>query len=145
MPAAAVQELCWNAQADGVSKFSLAPRHAILAVGASAGFAAQAQALGFVTTSSDPRLRVSACAGSEGCASGYIPARLLAARLAPLVRPGTHLHVSGCSKGCAHPRRADTAFVGLPDGLGLVIDGSAGDSPRALLQAGQLESALAAR
>ena len=145
MPAAAIQELCRNAEADGVSKFCLAPQHAILAVGASPSFAARAQAFGFVTTQSDPILRVSACAGSEGCASGFIPARTIAARLAPLVRPGTYLHVSGCTKGCARPRPADTTFVGRPDGLGLVIDGSAGDSPRALLQADELESALAPR
>jgi precorrin-3B synthase len=145
MDAQIIQDLCTAAMAEGVTMFCLAPHHALIAIGASAKFNAQAESMGFITKLADPRLRVSACIGSEGCASGHIPARLLAAQLAPLVHPGTHLHVSGCTKGCAHPRRADTTFVGLSKGLGLVIDGAAGDSPMALLQADQLESALAAR
>lgn len=145
MPAMAIKDLCTHAAAHGVSRFCLAPHHALIALGASGDFALHAEALGFLTALSDPRLRISACAGSQGCASGLIPARSIAAKLAYKVPPGTHLHVSGCAKGCAHPGPADTTFVGLPSGLGLVINGSAGDSPEALLQADQLESALAAR
>ena len=129
----------------GISEFRLAPHHALLAIGAPPGFAADAEALGFVTESHDPRTRISACIGSEGCASGHIPARAIAAQLAPHLAADTTLHVSGCTKGCAHPRRAGLTLVGQPDGYGLVIEGMAGDTPQALLRAEQLESAVAHR
>jgi precorrin-3B synthase len=117
----------------------------LLAIGAPSGFAAEAAALGFVTAPDDPRTRISACIGSEGCASGHIPARAVAAQLAPHLAPDTILHVSGCAKGCAHPRRADVTLVGQADGYGLVIAGMAGDTPQALLRTDQLESAVAHR
>jgi precorrin-3B synthase len=129
----------------GVADFRLAPHHALLALGAGSLFMAEAAALGFITTPGDPRTRISACIGSDGCASGHIPARAIAARLAASLAPETSLHVSGCAKGCAHPRRADVTLVGGLDGYGLVIDGMASDTPQALLRADQLESAVAAR
>jgi precorrin-3B synthase len=133
------------AQHHGVSEFRLAPHHALLAVGATPAFIAEAAALGFITTVDDPRTRISACIGSDGCASGHVPARTIAANLAPNLAPATDLHVSGCNKGCAHPRPADITLVGQPDGYGLVIDGRAGDTPQAALRADQLESAVATR
>src|SRR5690606_21380903 len=96
----------------------------------------------FIIHAQDPRRRISACIGSLGCASGHIPARSIAERLAPLLDEHTHLHISGCAKGCAHPRRAALTLVGRPDGYGLVIDGTAGDTPITLLRADQLESAI---
>lgn len=141
--AQAMEALAGAAERDGVASFCLAPRHGLLAVDAGPGFFAAAVALGFITTDDDPRIRVSACIGSEGCASGYIAARTIAAQLASHVAPGHHLHVSGCAKGCAHPRRADVTLVGRLEGYGLVIGGTAGDTPRAVLRAAQLESALA--
>lgn len=141
---AGITALAQAAAAHGVTQFRLAPQHSLLAIGASEGFVALARDLGFVTDASDPRRRISACIGSAGCASGLVPARETADRLAPGLPPNLHLHVSGCSKGCAHPRRADVTLVGQRDGYGLVIAGSAGDTPQALLAADQLESALAA-
>ena len=141
----AIAALAEAATRHGVSEFRLAPHHALLSIGAPPGFAAAAEALGFVTAPDDPRTRISACIGSEGCASGHIPARAIAAQLAPHLAPDTTLHVSGCAKGCAHPRRAGLTLVGQPDGYGLVIEGMAGDTPQALLRAEQLESAVAHR
>jgi precorrin-3B synthase len=128
----------------GITQFRLAPHHALLAIGATGAFVAEAAALGFITSADDPRVRISACIGSDGCASGLIPARAVAARLAPSLASNVTLHVSGCCKGCAHPRRADVTLVGKPDGYGLVISGRAGDTPRALLRADELETAVAA-
>ena len=68
----------------------------------------------------------------------------MAERLASALPDGTDLHVSGCAKGCAHPRRAGLTLTGRADGYGLVIDGMAGDTPRTVLRADQIESALAA-
>ncbi len=129
----------------GVTEIRLAPHHGLLAIGAGTAFTQRAAQLGFITTSSDPRTRISACIGSDGCASGHIPARVLAARIAAHLPEKTRLHVSGCAKGCAHPPPADITLVGRADGYGLVIGGKAGDTPRTVLQADQLESSLAAR
>jgi sulfite reductase beta subunit-like hemoprotein len=90
------------------------------------------------------RRLLSACIGSDGCASGQIAARTVAADLSHALAANTSLHVSGCTKGCAHPGPADITLVGRADGYGLVISGRAGDTPRALLRADQLESAVAA-
>ncbi|MGV8854264.1 MAG: precorrin-3B synthase [Devosia sp.] len=127
----------------GVPEFRLAPHHALLAMDAPEDFATGAAALGFITDAADPRLHVSACIGSAGCASGFFPARALAESLAPALPANRQLHVSGCAKGCAHPRRAEVTLVGRADGYGLVIAGTAGDTPQSVLRMDD-ESALAA-
>jgi precorrin-3B synthase len=142
---AAIAALASAATRHGIAQLRLAPHHALLAIGAPAAFRADAAALGFITDPADPRIRVSACVGSDGCASGHIPARAIAARLAPRLVDDATLHVSGCAKGCAHPRRADVTLVGRADGYGLVISGRAGDTPATVLRVDQLESAVAAR
>ena len=108
---------------------SLAPRHGLLLDAANKALVIEAAALGFITQPDDPRLRVSACIGNRGCASGLIDARAIGAALAEKMPMGQHLHVSGCSKGCAHPQRADMTMVGVPQGIGLVIGGRASDTP----------------
>ncbi len=142
--AAALSALAGDAEVAGVAELRLAPHHALLALDAPPSFALTAAALGFITDPADPRLRISACAGSAGCASGHIPARSVAARLAPHLPSGQRLHVSGCSKGCAHPRPADLTLVGNGMGYGLVFGGRAGDTPRMQLSDDQIESAIAA-
>ena len=142
--AAALSALAREAEVTGVTEFRLAPHHVLLALDAPPTFASTAAAFGFITDPADPRLRISACTGSAGCASGHIPARSVAARLAPHLPPGVRLHVSGCSKGCAHPRPADLTLVGNPTGYGLVFGGRAGDTPRMQLSDDQIESAIAA-
>ena len=142
MPWQALAALADDAWRFGVSTFRFGPHHTLLAIGADEGLVAAAAPLGLVTEPRDPRRRVSACVGSEGCAAGHIAARTVAARLAPALPAGCSLHVSGCAKGCAHPGRADVTLVGQADGYGLVIDGRAGDTPRAVLRADQLETAL---
>lgn len=75
---------------------------------------------GFVTAADDPRGAVAACPGAPACGSGTTPtladAERLAEALGPLPRPGLIAHVSGCSKGCAHPGEAALTLVGR-DGL----------------------------
>lgn len=60
----------------------------------------------WITDPADPRLRVAACVGAPGCAQALRPTLPLALSLAPHVPSGGRLHVSGCAKGCAHPRPA---------------------------------------
>ncbi len=82
-------------------------------------------ALGLIVSPDDPLLRVSACPGQPGCASATVRTRDLAARL----RPGVDVHVSGCSKGCAHPGAAALTLVGREGRFDVVRLGRAGDIP----------------
>ena len=83
-------------------------------------------AAGFITNQTDPRLSIAACPGAPACAAGQAPARADAARLAALnLGP---LHISGCTKGCAHPGPART-LVGRAGRYDLVPHGRAADTP----------------
>jgi precorrin-3B synthase len=92
----------------------------------------EAERLGFITEARDPRRRIIACPGAPSCAQGLIAARALAAELAsqvPLPGDGVALHISGCAKGCAHPKPAPVTIVGTEQGCGIVTNGSARDKP----------------
>jgi precorrin-3B synthase len=93
---------------------------------------AAAEQLGFIVYPADPRRRVVACPGLPACASGFIAARTLAAEVARHLPPGDDdiaVHISGCSKGCAHPKPARVTVVGGEPGCGIVHRGSARDRP----------------
>lgn len=127
-------ELAKAATTHGVVEFRLAPHHGLLALGGEVdAWARKAGFLGFVTSPNDPRCSISTCIGTDGCASGHIPARRIAGELAQrhgaLLDGSIALHVSGCSKGCAHPRPATLAIVGTADDCALVSNGRAGDTP----------------
>ena len=80
-----------------------------------------------ITTPDDPLLRVTACSGAPACAQGLGPTRALARMLAPDV--ATHLHVSGCAKGCAHAGPAAVTVVATGHGYNLIRGGKAADPP----------------
>lgn len=141
----ALRALMDAAERGDLAQVRLAPGHRLMLDGASDRLIGEAERLGFVVAADDARLRVSACIGSDGCASGLIAARRVGEQLAPLMRSGTHMHVSGCAKGCAHPRPAAVTVVGREDGIGLVIDGRAGDTPIEVLDEHGIAAALAAR
>jgi precorrin-3B synthase len=84
---------------------------------------------GLVTRADDPLLRIVACTGAPACPEAHTETRKLAAWLAPHLAPDTRLHVSGCAKGCAHPRASDVTLVGTPNGFDLVREGSPRDVP----------------
>lgn len=84
---------------------------------------------GLVTDPASPLLRVAACAGAPGCASAFAPTRPLARALAPKVPPEGFLHVSGCAKGCAHPRPAPLTLVAGEAGFAPVRNGTAAGRP----------------
>ena len=134
--------LCDAAVVAGIDTLRLAPGHTLLLDNAPETLLEVAATLGFITRPDDPRRRTSACIGNQGCASGHIPARHIASSLATHLLPDRHLHVSGCPKGCAHPRRAEVTLVGRPDGIGLVINGRAGDTPEHILDEAELADAL---
>jgi precorrin-3B synthase len=124
------------AKENGASWVRPAPDRALLfgSLGASGAEAARvaAERLDFITDASDPRRRIAACPGAPSCAHGLIAARTLAAELArhvSLSGDGIAVHVSGCAKGCAHPRPAPFTIVGAEQGCGIVRDGSAREEP----------------
>lgn len=82
-----------------------------------------------ITSADDPLQSVTACTGQPGCGQANAQTRILARQLAPLVPPGAHLHVSGCSKGCAHPGMAALTLVAGSAGFDLVIRGNAAATP----------------
>lgn len=81
-----------------------------------------------VTRSDDPRLRVHACTGAPGCGQAAGSTRPLARALAGSLPAGQVLHVSGCTKGCAHPKAALTV-VATANGYNLIQHGSAAAPP----------------
>lgn len=82
---------------------------------------------GLIIDPSDPLLRVTACPGAPHCASASVETFALARRLAPQTRRG--LHVSGCSKGCAHAKPAPLTLVGRNGRFDIVTDGTAQATP----------------
>ncbi|MBD3665543.1 precorrin-3B synthase [Sulfitobacter sp. TSTF-M16] len=86
---------------------------------------------GLIWSADDPLLRVIACTGAPRCPQGHADARGIARHLAPHIPQGQFCHVSGCAKGCAHPKTADITVTGTPDGLSLIRNGRAEDTPQA--------------
>lgn len=86
---------------------------------------------GVITNPADPLLRVVACTGAPRCAQGLAQTRTVARALAPHLDEGTFLHVSGCAKGCAHPRPAPLTVTATKHGFDLIKNGRAGDTPLA--------------
>lgn len=82
----------------------------------------------FILDSADPRCRIAACPGAPDCLHATTPVRgdaaVLAMSLAGAPGSGTLLHVSGCAKGCAHPRAAPMTLVGRSGRYDLVLDGT---------------------
>jgi precorrin-3B synthase len=148
--AGALIELARIAKANGALWARPAPGRALLfgPLGNAEASATRqaAERLGFITEASDPRRRIAACPGAPSCAHGLIAARALAAELARHVSLPSNdiaLHVSGCAKGCAHPKQAPLTIVGIEQGCGIVRDGSARDAPTEYADPADLAALLA--
>lgn len=80
---------------------------------------------GVITNPADPLLRITACTGAPRCAQGLGDTHALARALAPSLGKDQTLHISGCSKGCAHPGPAPLTVTAQADGYALIRDGKA--------------------
>lgn len=146
----ALMALADRAEALDVSDIRLAPDHGLLVAGLSAENTARlldgARALGFRVRADDPANAISLCAGTAGCASAYFDTHALAdlviAKAPDLLDGSFDLHLSACSKGCAHPAATLLALVGAPLGYGVVVNGSASASPEAYIAANDVASAV---
>ena len=121
---------------EGSGELRLTPWRAILIPGlseeASAKLIEQAGP-SYIAAPDDPRLAVAACPGAPDCLSASVPTHDDALAFAHLMkgRPvsGTHLHVSGCEKGCARPKATKLVLVGRDGRYDLVLNGKASDTP----------------
>ncbi|MEQ6249655.1 precorrin-3B synthase [Sulfitobacter sp. HNIBRBA3233] len=84
---------------------------------------------GVITDPDDPMLRITACTGAPRCAQALGDTRELGRHLSASLRAGVTLHISGCPKGCAHPRSAPLTITAQQDGYALIRDGKASDAP----------------
>jgi precorrin-3B synthase len=141
--AAALRRFAQMAGELGARAFRAAPDRALLAIGLSLTAAEQlresAASAGFVVNANDPRRHVIACAGTPACTAARLPTRELAPQVAQaaslLVGTSHVVHLSGCSKGCAHAGPAAVTIVG-PDRI--IVNGRAGDTPRATVSSAGL-------
>ena len=133
-----LQLLAGKTDQSGAAELRLTAWRAILVPGLRAEAAsvlAESCALaGFILDPADPRLRVAACTGAPGCHRGTTPVLAHAARLSARLEPnepgrGILVHVSGCSKGCAHAGKAPLTLVADNGRYNVVVDGSASDRP----------------
>ena len=146
--ASSLRALIKVAERAGAGALVPAPGRVLIAIGLSSSyaaseFAAEAGRLGFIVRANDPRRRVIACAGAPFCTSGHITTRAIA----PLVAEAVTLlrgaiHLSGCAKGCAHPKKAALTIVGSPAGCGLIGDGATRDAPFAVVATEELPAAI---
>lgn len=81
----------------------------------------------FIINHTDTLLTVQACPGAPSCKSATVETRNLARALAG--QTNGVLHVSGCSKGCAHPKAADITLVGENGQFSLIKKGCSWDNP----------------
>jgi precorrin-3B synthase len=147
----ALRRLTVAARTSSAHGFRTAPGRAMLAIGVTEekleAFVATAKDLGFIVDAADPRLHVVACAGAPSCASAHIAARTMgpaiAAAAAPYLKGAFKIHVSGCSKGCAHPAQAVLTIVGTEAGCALVAHGSARDTPLMSVSVNELTGKIA--
>ncbi len=137
--AADLSRLPSAATSAGASELRLTPwRMVLIPVPTPAAAHEVAAAVGatrFILDPADPRRRVAACAGAPSCERATTPVLADAASLAAMLTlapgKGTILHVSGCEKGCAHPRKAPVALVGRDGRYDLVRDGTPSALPHA--------------
>jgi precorrin-3B synthase len=149
--AQSLEDLADAAAAAGASGMRPAPGRALMAIGLTAAaapaFIGSAERLGFIVRADDPRRHVVACAGAPICASAHIASRAMAPQIAEIAAP--HLgdafiiHLSGCSKGCAHSASAGLTVVGTPDGCALVSHGTSHDAPFAVAATHELPATIA--
>jgi precorrin-3B synthase len=128
--------LAQAAAKDGSGELRLTPWRAILIPSLSEEAAAtliEKAGPAYITAAHDPRLAVAACPGAPECLSASVPTHGDALAFATLFKgravSGTHLHVSGCEKGCARPKATKLVLVGRDGRYDLVMNGKASDTP----------------
>lgn len=111
----------------------LTPWRALLLVGAGEAAAEKAKALGGILDHADRRLKVTACSGITGCDVGTTDTQAdglaIAERAPGLLDRVRMVHVSGCAKGCAHPKAADVTLTAREGVYDVALNASPGAAP----------------
>ena len=125
--------LAGSAAKSGATEIRLTPWRAILiplpSAIATETLATELAQTGLILDTADPRRQVAACVGSPACPNATTDVRRDATSLAASVASAMFLHVSGCAKGCAHPRPAPVTLVGHNGLYDVVHNGAPSDSP----------------
>ncbi len=91
---------------------------------------AQAESMGFITCSADPRRYIEACPGAPACSSAQADTRNLALSIAKTLPDlEKSVHVSGCVKGCACARKTDIVITAHNSAYHLTFNGKADAMP----------------
>jgi precorrin-3B synthase len=145
-----LQQLAEAARTAGAIGIRAAPGRVLAIISltpqALSSFVALAENLGFIVRADDPRRNIVACAGAPLCGSAHIATRTIAPQIADAAAPhgdGVKIHISGCVKGCAHPASVALTVVGTSDGCALIANGSARDTPFAVIPTNELPTAIA--
>jgi precorrin-3B synthase len=88
--------------------------------------------LNFITRSDDPLLKFAACSGQSACEQATTETQEDSLALLDLVATSPlriFIHVSGCSKGCAHSAATPFTLVGNAGRYDLIKNGTARDTP----------------
>ncbi len=130
-------ELASSAASMGAHDLRLTPWRAILipvpSVGRARMLSAKLDRRSFILDPEDPRRRIAACPGAPSCERATTRVRddaaQLAATFAGASGSDTVIHISGCAKGCAHPRAAAVTLVGREGRYDLMRNDVASGSP----------------
>lgn len=149
--AAHLERLMQGLAALGANEVRLAPHRSLIVLGLADAAIDPAIALaereGFWTRADEPGNAIAVCAGSTGCASGRFDTKaaadLLVAQAPDLLDGSLTVHISGCAKGCAHPRAAALTLAGQDNGVTLAIDARAADETGVTVPADGLGEAFA--
>ena len=127
--------LITRAHGAGAANVRLAPWRTFFVTGferaGAASFSAACEDLGFIADASDARLRIAACSGAPACLHANRPVQEDASRWAHKLPKGDGvlLHMSGCKKGCAHPRPTAATLAATESGYDLIVNGKPSDAP----------------
>jgi len=135
-PAKILSDLVHFAEQQNIHSLRLTPWRALLLPDISDNAAEEARALfgeRLITNPRDPRLLVAACSGKPACLHASVKTQEDALTFSKLFKSpslsGIRLHVSGCEKGCAHPRSSRVTLIGRDGLYDVVINGKANDTP----------------
>ena len=131
-----LSDLTHFAERHKIHSLRLTPWRALLLPDISEETAEEARALFndvLITNPHDPRLFIAACSGEPACLHASVKTQEDALTFAKLFtktpQSGIDLHVSGCEKGCAHPRSSEVTLVGREGRYDLILKGKASDTP----------------
>lgn len=81
----------------------------------------------FVNNMKAPISKIHACPGIFSCSSSSINTHKIASEISYLTNK--EVHVSGCVKGCAHPKKSNITLVGNEGLIDVIYDGKPTDKP----------------